>query len=155
MKPTTQFLLETLDVPYEQRPSHSQLFVDGKPTSLRLPGYSLLYQFDTQAGFLLVTDYDSPYEETPNFILLSHDLRVVSRRSLGPGLTFIPNASYLLKNIEWVDDWHFVAILYGEDSNWLFTIRKWGIPYLRPRLTTALVHKRGSSDRPHWSTDGR
>ena len=135
MKPTTQFLLETPDVPYEQRPSHSQLFVDGKPTSLRLPGYSLLYQFDTQAGFLLVTDYDCPYEEITNFILLSHDLRVVSRRSLGAtSFTFIPNASYLLKSIKWIDEWHFVAIPNGEDSNWLFTIRKWGIPYLRPQL---------------------
>lgn len=135
MKPITQFSLETHDVPYEQRPSYSHLFVDGKPTSLRLPGYVLLYQFDTSAGFLLVTDYDCPYEERVNFILLSHDLHVMSRRSLGaPNFTVIPNTSYLLKNIEWVDDRHFVTIPIGEDSKWLFTILKWGIPYLRPQL---------------------
>lgn len=132
---TTRFSFEPPDVPYERRPSHSQLLVDGKPTNLRLPGYSLLYQFDTQAGFLLVADYDCPYEETTNFILLSHDLRVVSRRSLGPqGTTFVPNASYLLKSIDWVDDWHFVAIPIGEDTNWFFTIREWGMPLLRPQL---------------------
>lgn len=39
-----------------------------------MKGYELLCQFETAAGYLLVTDYDCPFEEAVNFVLVSNDL---------------------------------------------------------------------------------
>jgi hypothetical protein len=128
MNPITRLTLEQHDGPYEKWPLRSRLLLDGEPTGLTLPGYVLLHQFETPEGYLLVTDYDCPFEEMTNFILLSTDLRILSCRSLG-----WMYETYLLDRIEWIDERTFSAVFYGE---WRcrFTIRRWGIPYLWPRL---------------------
>jgi hypothetical protein len=41
--------------------------------------------------------------------------------------------SFLLNRIEWLDDHTFMAVFSGEDRC-RFTIRSWGIWYIRPRL---------------------
>lgn len=121
----------------------SQLCVDGQLTPTVVPGKVLLHQFHIPAGLLLATDYDCPHEETANFILLDETYKIVSQRSLGtPAFTFVPNCSYLLKDIEWLDDWHFLTIPYGDTGEkWHFTIRRRGIPFLYPQLTMSPVHE--------------
>jgi hypothetical protein len=132
MKSITRFELQKHDGAYETWPLRSRLFLDGKPTGISLPGYTLLHQFETPNGYILVTDYDCPYEEITNFALISKQLRLKSCRWLG-----WMYETFLLERIEWIDDRTFTAFFCGNLSC-RFTVRSWGIPYIRPRLKLQL-----------------
>jgi hypothetical protein len=132
MKPINRFTLEKHDGPYEKWPVRSRVFLDGKPTDISLPGYRLLHQFETSSGYILVTDYDCPYEEITNFALVSRQLRLQSCRWLG-----WMYETFLLERIEWIDDRTFTAFFCGNFCC-RFTVRSWGIPYIRPRLKLQL-----------------
>ena len=129
MKKITRFTLEKHDGPYETWPLRSRLFLDGAPTKLSLPGYELLSQYETSTGYILVTDYDCPFEEITNFALISKHLRLISCRWLG-----WMYETFLLERIEWIDEHTFIAVIGGSDHCWRLSIRSWGIPYIRPRL---------------------
>jgi hypothetical protein len=122
------FTLEKHEGPSEKWPLSSRLLRDGEPTGISLPGNTLLRQFETPHGYIFVTDYDNPFEETTNFVLVSKQMRVLSSRWLG-----WMYSTYLLEGIEWIDDRTFIATIY-RDNCCRFTIRSWGIPYIRPRL---------------------
>ena len=111
-----RFALETHDGRYEKWPTESRLIVDGVTTDQRLPGYSLLHQFTLDDGCLLVTDYDCPFEECTNFILLDSAYKKRASRSLG-----VPYGSFLLEKIEQLDATHFIATFYTDDR-WSLTI---------------------------------
>jgi hypothetical protein len=128
MKPITRFTLEKHDGPYETWPLRSRLSLDGKATGISLPGYTLLHQFETSNGYILVTDYDCPFEEITNFALVSRQMRLQSCRWVG-----WMYETFLLERIEWIDDRTFTAIFCGNLCCRL-AIRSWGIPYIRPRL---------------------
>jgi hypothetical protein len=128
MTPISRFTLENHDGPYETWPLRSRLFLDGLPTDLTLPGYTLLHQFETAQGYVLVTDCDCPHEEVTSFALVSTRLRLQSCRWLG-----WMYETFLLERLDWRDDRTFIASFCG-GRRWRFTIRRWGIPYLRPRL---------------------
>jgi hypothetical protein len=132
MKTIDRFTLEKHDGPYESWPLRSRLSLDGKPTGISLPGYTLLHQFETSNGYILVTDYDCPYEEITNFVLISRQLRLQSCRWLG-----WMYETFLLERIEWIDDRTLTAYFCGNLCCRL-TVRSWGIPYLRPRLKLQL-----------------
>ena len=108
----THFALESHTGPYENWPAKSRLIVDGALTELRLPGYSLLHQFEIGEGYLLVTDYDCTYEEATNFILLNRSLSMVSSRSISA-----PYRSFLLDKIEWLDGQNFIAFVSVDTTN--------------------------------------
>ena len=86
-------------------------------TDNRLPGYTLLHQFLLDDGYLVVTDYDCPFEECTNFILLDTKFKTRATRSLG-----VPYGSFLLQKIERSDDTHFIATFYTDDR-WSLTIQ--------------------------------
>ncbi|MEZ5589305.1 MAG: hypothetical protein R3F53_00730 [Gammaproteobacteria bacterium] len=123
-----RFGLEPHEAPYESWPLRSGLLLDGQKTPLRVPGYVLLHQFETQQGYLLITDCDCPFEEATSFILLSKALRLLACRTLSA-----PYESFLLERIEWLDASRCRAIFSRNDS-WLVTLHSWGIPLVRPRL---------------------
>lgn len=123
-----RFSLARHQGPYQNWPLRTRLHADGKPTEVCVPGYDLLYQFETPAGYLLVTDYDCPFEEATSFILLRRDLRLVSYRTLS-----VPYASFILDHIEQLADDRFRAVFHDNQA-WLVVIRPWGIPGLPPRL---------------------
>lgn len=121
-------------------PLDAPLIADGKVTAVRIPGVEILEQFEIIAGYLLVTDHDCPFEETFHFILLDHRLQVRSRRSLGAMFSFVPGGSAQhLQELSWEDDWHFTAHLTGDTQHWRFTVRRFGIPVLYPRLTATRI----------------
>jgi hypothetical protein len=132
--------------PRETWPLRSRLFLDGEPTRIALPGYTLLHQFELPDGYILVTDYDCPFEEETNFVLISKSLHVLSWRRLGAIYW-----SFLLDRVEWIDERTFVAVVCGELC-FRFTIRAWGIPYLRPRLKVKYLGRRVSADHGEIST---
>jgi hypothetical protein len=120
--------------------SRSRLFVDGTPTDTWIPGLSIIRQFEIPIGYLLVTDYDCPFEEITNFILLTREHQIASRKSIGPSaLSFAPNISCLLEHIEWKDSAHFTVNFEGQQDEWHFTIRDRGIPVIYPMLKMVRV----------------
>ena len=143
MKEIKRFALLPHAGSYETWGERSQLIFDGKPTSTTVPGHQLLRQYEVPMGYLLATDFNCPYEEQTHFLLLDHRFRVLSDRVLGvPALSVASNGSYLLKDIEWLDDWHFLTIPYGDaGEKWHFTIRRHGIPFLYPQLKMTPVRE--------------
>jgi hypothetical protein len=132
MKPINRFALAKHAGPYETWPLRSRLYLDGEPTGIYLPGYALLHQFETPNGYILVTDYDCPYEEITNFALVSRQLRLQSCRWIG-----WMYETFLLERIEWIDERTFTAFFCG-NLRCRLTVRSWGIPYIRPRLKLQL-----------------
>jgi hypothetical protein len=116
--PITRFALEQHQGPYETWPSTSLLYVDGVASGLKLPGYQLRYQFEVADGFLLVTDFDCPYEETTCFILLSRQMKVLARRRIGAMYN-----SFLVDKIEWTHDDEMIAT-FCTDVPWRIQIKR-------------------------------
>lgn len=131
--PTRRFTLERHPGAYETWPPRSRLYADGRPTATRVPGYTLLHQFEVEGGYLLVTDHDCPHEEATAFILLDRGLRARSVRQLGAMY-----ATFLLTGLRWIGRTRLVAS-FGDDHHVRVTIRPWGIPFLRPRLSVRRI----------------
>lgn len=125
---TARFALERHSGPYERWPSRSRLLVDGRATATRVAGHTLLHQYELDDGYLLVTDYDCPFEEVTAFTLLDPGLRVVAERKVG----WMYN-TFLLTSLCWLDGRRLIAS-FGDDYRVLVTIRRRGVPLLRPRL---------------------
>ena len=105
MKPIERFTLETHDGPYETWPSRTHARVNGERCGLTVSGYVLLRQFETPDAYLLVTDYDCPFEEAVTFTLVSKDpLKALARRTVGAMY-----ASCHLDDMTWADDRHLRA----------------------------------------------
>jgi hypothetical protein len=137
MKPVSCFSLENHSGQYETWPLRTRLLRDGMPTSTLLPGYSLLYQFEIADGYLFVTDWDCPFEESTNFILVNKAFRVLSSRSIGA-----PYSSWMLVHLRCIDQNRCEAD-FGDGDTWLITIRPWGIPYLLSRIRLDRIAKDG------------
>ncbi len=135
MNTINRFSLEAHVGPYESWPLRSRLLIDGAPTGLKVKGYVLLRQFETASGFLLVTDYDCPFEESVNFVLVSKDLRkVLGERTLGAMY-----GTFLLENVTWTNERHFAATFMGIEGHWDFRIRDWSMPLIFQRLKMTYV----------------
>ena len=130
MNPTNRFSVETHLGPYESWPLRSHLILDGVPSHLKVKGYKLLCQFETAAGYLLVTDYDCPFEEAANFVLVLKDLqKVLSIRTVGAMYS-----TFLLEDVVWADERNFAATFVGIKGRWVCRIRDWSLPVIFPRL---------------------
>lgn len=128
MEAIARFSLEKHNGAYETWPLRTRVIADGTPTNIRIPGYSLLHQYTTRFGHVLITDDDCPFEEATHIALLGDNLRLLSCRSLSA-----PYASFNLDHVEWIDESSFRAVFHEGDC-WLVKIRPWGIPFFRPRL---------------------
>ena len=141
MQEVSLFSLERHEGPYEKWPLRTRLLVNGEPSRTRLPGYTLLRQFATDYGFLLVTDYDCPFEETTNFILLdSESMGITSYRQF-----FVPYSSFSLDTFEWIDR-ESAQVTFYKDDRWLLTLRPGGIPFISPRLRFQRVRSSEAAD---------
>ena len=83
MKPVQRFQTAPHEGPYEDWGGHSQLVIDGALTSHQVPGYNLLHQFEVGDGYLLVLDYDCPFEEVTVVARLDRAFRVIAKESFG------------------------------------------------------------------------
>lgn len=102
--------------------------VDGELTRTRIPGYCLLHQFKTQFGYLLITDFDCPFEEATSFSLLSFSNQLLSHHTLG-----VPYGSFNLERIDWIDETSAKVVFYEKDQ-WLLTLRPRRIPFIWSRI---------------------
>ena len=57
--------------PYEHWPARTALLCDGVPTGTQIEGYVIEAQYRCEAGHLLITSFDCPFEESNSFTLLT------------------------------------------------------------------------------------
>jgi hypothetical protein len=131
-----RFALEKHDGPYKKWPLKSRLIVDGVKTETKIPGYSLLHQFETNTGYLLVTDYDCPFEEATDFSLLDREFSLLAHRSIGAMY-----CSFLLEKIEWLDENNLIATFY-QDDHWKISIELFGGLLSQPRISAKPMSKK-------------
>jgi len=150
MQPVERFALVTHQGPYETWPVQTPVLVDGQASSLTIPGFNLLRQYETTAGYVLVTDFDCPFEEAICFVLVSKDLRtVLGEHTVGQWYN-----SYWLEEIVWQDAEHFFATFHDlPDYRFYFTLRKRHIPLIYPRI--GVVRRRFHPKSGQWKRDIR
>ena len=112
------FSLVTHSGAYKDWPLKTPLLLNGQPTSLVIPGFQLLHQFQLQSGeYLLITDWDCPFEEATEFLLISGDFKIIARKKLGT-----PYASFLLDSVEVLNN-HQLKVTIFENDHFLLTIK--------------------------------
>lgn len=85
MRPIQTFALEQHPSPYETWPRRTRLLRGGVDTGTKVPGYSLLHQFELPGPrFLLITDHACPWEEDTEVLLLDDRLAPLARSHFGP-----------------------------------------------------------------------
>lgn len=134
MNTLERFALWQPEAPDDPNPEASPLIIDGHRSALVISGRTLLRQYETASGYLLVTDFDCPFEEAVCFSLISKDLQNV----LGEHVVGCMYSSYYLEELVWLDEAHFFATFAGlADYRFYFTIRRFGIHWIYPRLGVA------------------
>ena len=83
MKKISKFSLKQQSSPYEAWQLKSELWVNGEPTGKFIPGFVIEAQYSFKDYYLLVTSWDCAYEESQEFLLLSNDLEVLSKKHVG------------------------------------------------------------------------
>lgn len=99
MKPTSFFDLEKHEGEYSTWPFESRLIVSGKMIKTKVPGYDLLISLQLDNGnFILVTDYNCPFEEETTAILLNPDYKVISKLRFPDGVLIDRSTVDILSN---------------------------------------------------------
>jgi Domain of unknown function (DUF4166) len=115
---TNEFSLQIHAGPYEKWPTKSFLYRDGEATKTRIAGYTLLHQFALNEHYLLISDFDCPFEEATVFSLLDQALKVVATKTFSA-----PYSSWLLTKLEMTDSTRVIAY-FGEEEVWEIDARK-------------------------------
>ncbi len=96
---------------YATWPLKTQLLINQQPTQTYLPGYQLLHQFQLTSGeYLLITDWDCPFEEATEVLLLSADLTLAARHTFS-----VPYGSFNLDDLQVMDDVNVKLTFYDHD----------------------------------------
>lgn len=112
MQPITDYRLAQPPGESAPRPLRTPLlYSDGRETGCKVPGFVLLHQFRVGVETLLITDWDCPYEEATEVMLLDATHRQVARRSFGAMYS-----SWALRQVEVVDARRLRLDFYGGPS---------------------------------------
>lgn len=132
MTPTTLFSMQTHTGDYQKWPLETLLLKNALPTQTYLPGYQILHQFQLNSGeYLLISDWDCPFEEATEVLLLSAKLALIARHSFG-----VPYGSFNLKDLQVIDDANLKLIFYQNDSRQVtITAKKIGLLGSRIKAT--------------------
>lgn len=104
-----KFSLAKHEGPYENWPSKTDLFFDGKPTGKKIDGYVIEKQFKIDDYYLIITSYDCPFEETNNFILLNNNFSVEHKKWIGR-----PYNSFCIKDAVPINDYKILILFIGD-----------------------------------------
>lgn len=100
MKRVDKFALEPRDPVRDRESTTTMLLVDGRPAGVALEGLQLVDQFETENGYLLVTDYNDPWEELTVVTLLDAGLKPVAKKQLGRFFYVFPSRTFAAKRID-------------------------------------------------------
>ena len=96
---------------YQSWPLKTQLLLQSQPTQTQLPAYQLLHQFLLESGeYVLVADWDCPFEEATEVFLLSAKLALIARHSFS-----VPYGSFNLDDLQVIDDTNLRLTFYDND----------------------------------------
>ena len=111
------FSLQTHLGEYKNWPLKTLLLKNGESTTTYLPGYELLHQFELPASeYLLITDWDCPFEEATEFILLDSTLKILAKRKLA-----VPYGSFLLENLQVLSE-HTIRLEFDNKAYWKLSV---------------------------------
>ena len=109
--------------------------VDGLTTRRHIKGSDLVDQFELPGGFLLISDFKDPWDESTHLTLLDEYFRVVSRRSLGYRGPRLMRQPFSIKMAEPTASGTVqLTGLRNIDGIYMVEVRDSGIPVFRPRL---------------------
>ena len=129
-RPTSRFSLREPD-----DAGRSLLLVDGQSTGTRVRGSALRWQFSLPQGFVLITDYDDPWEEITEITLLDASMKTIGTASLGGGGTAFAHSTYQVKDLRWLDDRSFVTVPSApEQGQYRVAISERALPVIGTRL---------------------
>ncbi len=118
MTPIDRFRLAVHPGEYATWPERTPLLSIDGATDLAILGYSLRHQFEVDGEFLLITDFDCPFEESTCMTLIDRDLRIRAERSLA-----VPYGSFQLEKVEVIDSRSLELWFYGSGS-WRLSVRE-------------------------------
>ena len=84
MKIIDSFTIETHEGDYENRPLKSALYFNGEKLSVKVSGYVIEKQFELPNYFLLLVNWDCPFEEGCEIVVLSKGFKIVGNYSFTP-----------------------------------------------------------------------
>lgn len=131
MTPVQCFSLET-----RGESPDSFLLRDGQRTGTLVPGVEIVKQYAVEGDrYLIVTDYDDPWEELTELVLLNQRGGVLAKQRLGSIGTAFARKTYAVKDVEWLNESEFMTIpRNSEDGYFRCAIRPFGIPFFYPRM---------------------
>lgn len=116
MIPIEKFTLQEHEGKYEDRPLKSALYFCNRSTGLKVSGYVIEKQFELPSYFLLLINWDCPYEEGCEIVVLNKELRVVGGHSFAPYYN-----SYSLSDISELSNNHY-KLVFNESECFYLTI---------------------------------
>ncbi|MCG7530149.1 hypothetical protein MHM98_02060 [Psychrobium sp. MM17-31] len=78
------FTIEKHQGDYENRPLKSALHFNGEKLNLKVSGYVIEKQFELPNYFLLLINWDCPFEEGCEIVVLNKDFKIVGNYSFTP-----------------------------------------------------------------------
>ncbi|WP_462151426.1 hypothetical protein [Pseudoalteromonas xiamenensis] len=84
MIPIDKFTIQEHEGKYEGRPLKSLLFFNGEELNLKVSGYVIEKQFELPNYFLLLINWDCPFEEGCEVVVLNKKLEIVGNHSFTP-----------------------------------------------------------------------
>jgi len=84
VKEIDSFSLETHEGEYENWPLETRLYFKREDTQTKVPGFAIEAQYQLPIGYLLITSWDCPFEESNNFLLLDSEFSCVAQNELKP-----------------------------------------------------------------------
>lgn len=126
--PTDKFSIQQHEGKYEDWPLKSSLYYDAEDIKLKVPGFVIEKQFELSNYFLLLLNWDCPFEEGCEIIVLNKSYKVVGSHSFTPF-----NNSYLLSSIKELSLNHYKLVFNDADC---FTLT---ITYPKQTLLSKVV----------------
>ncbi len=78
MKSIDKFTIQEHDGKYEDWPLKSSLYFDGEAINLKVSGFVIEKQFELANYFLLLINWDCPFEEGCEIVVLNKNLGIVA-----------------------------------------------------------------------------
>jgi hypothetical protein len=114
MKQTSRFALDADGPALDLEATHAALLVDGARTPYKLEGVKLVDQYETDCGYLLITDYNDPWEELTVVTLLDQGLKPLGSKLLGKFVYVFPSRTFAVQRIDIDGD---ALVLHGSSAD--------------------------------------
>ncbi|WP_027672651.1 hypothetical protein [Rheinheimera baltica] len=110
MIPIAKFTIKEHQGSYEDRPLKSLLYFNGEELNLKVSGFVIEKQFELPNYFLLLINWDCPFEEGCEVVVLNKNLEIVGCHNFTPFYN-----SYSLSSISQISCNHYKLVFNESD----------------------------------------